>query len=154
MSKQNETKYELYLEVNESRSGGGVCEGETGRWANHEDEIVEIEVNGLTTNIGTGYNNTIDVDFNPEDYIGKKLYCVIVRYGTGDTFGHTNGAWHIEGCYTTPEEAATIEDTINNDTYKAKNTYGYLPWCGHFEKLLRVEVYQRILNEKHRPNWK
>lgn len=84
-----------------------------------------------------GWPDGIDVNFDPEAHINANVYIVVVRYSTGDTFGRTDGEWHLEGAYLDSKKATEIADSINNDTYDNRSRK---PWEGYFESLEGVSV--------------
>ena len=143
--KKPEPKY-IYLSYDEYRSGGEVEEGqsENDRYASREDTDIDFQPRGISVELGNRIDiDNIQVNFNPLDYVDKRIYLVIVRYSTGDTFGHTNGAWCIEGAYLTDLEAINVRDSINNDSYKGK----YPDWKGYFERLESAGVESFILHQ-------
>jgi len=83
-----------------------------------------------------GWPSQIDVDFDPEEHVGENIYIVVVRYSTGDTFGQTEGEWHLEGAYLDAKEAKEIADSIEDDTYKGDSYH----WKGYFERLEGASV--------------
>lgn len=142
--KQSKSKNEvkqlprLWLDYNETRTGGEVCEGqENSSWPCHEDTIIETEFVGLhREQPGKFFNHSIEVD---ERLIGLDcLYLAVIIYSTGDTFGHTEGAWYIVGVAPTYKIAeAMLDEALNSKDYK-----GYKPWTGYFEAFTRTEIHK------------
>ena len=147
----------IYMTYRESREGGEVCKGDEDRsYPNHEDNHIEFEPLSLSTKAGN-WVESIDVDFNPETYIGKDLHLVVVRYSSGDTFGSTYGNWTVIGVFTNHEDARKEEKDIRNNTGKwateYKNNTGkwateYKPWEGYFERFESVEIDTFELSDK------
>lgn len=119
----------------EERSWGGDALSDE-PYSSREDKHIEFTVTGLSpSSTGGLYQETIEVE-----EVKFPLYVIVVRYSTGDSFGNTNGAWHVEGAYTDADKVQEIVDAINNDTYKSK--CGYEVWKGYFERLENVEVHE------------
>jgi hypothetical protein len=72
---------------------------------------------------------------------GKKVYVVIVRYSTGDTFSRTNGQWLVIGAYLDKEKAEAICKSIEDNTYEETHQ----PWQGYFEFLEGVDAHEFTL---------
>jgi len=132
---KKEEGYEIYLTYEEGRSGGEVRAGyEDADWPNYENKYIDFSLIGAwRTSADKSWVETVTVDFDPVK--SDKVYVVVVRYSTGNTFGKTCGDWHIEGAYSNLEIAEKIAKTIIDDTYK-----GYKPWSGFFESLEDVSV--------------
>ena len=128
----------LYLIYTEHRSGGEVCAGqEDDDWPSHEDENIDwhlIECRSTRTE-NHWYQEEVEIDFQAD--VGSIVYVVYVRYGTGGTFGHTNGAWVILGIYKTEQEAINVKKSVDDDTYDGRV---YKCWTGYFECLESCEV--------------
>ena len=132
-------KNEIYLTYNEDRKGGQSLSDEP--WSDREDEKIEFSVEEVFASIDNlNWVETIEVGFNPTDFIDKDIFVIVVRYSTGGTFGNTDGAWHVEGAYTKIEEANKIVKSIEDDTYCR-----YKPWSGYFERLSDIEVHKITL---------
>jgi len=132
-------KNEIYLTYEEDRKGGLPLSDEP--WSDREDEEIEFSVKEVFASIDNlNWVETIEVDFNPVDFIDKDIFVIVVRYSTGDTFGQTSGSWYVEGAYTTIEKTDKIVKSINDDKYK-----GYKPWSGYFERFSHVEIHKMIL---------
>ena len=58
---------------------------------------------GLWTKPGAWYEE-IAVDVPTSELVGKQVALVVVRYSTGDTFGHGRGKWAIAGVFPNPNE--------------------------------------------------
>jgi hypothetical protein len=135
----------LYLSYQETRSGGEICEGqENDPWPSHEDEDIEFYPTRInkTTDKAQWMKESIPIDFDALE--GQDVWVVVVRYGTGGTFGHTNGAWQVMGAFEHQGQAEKLRTSINDDTYVAENNYGcgYICWKGYFESLQDVEVHK------------
>lgn len=105
---------------------------------------------GLWTKPGAWYEE-IAVDVPASELIGKQVALVIVRYSTGDTFGHGRGKWAIAGVFPNPNEDE-VEEFIrdveeealvyNSDSRRWQKEYGgvYKAWIGYFEHLEDVSA--------------
>lgn len=133
------------IKCSEYETGGEVCKGdEDSSWPSYEPREIDVSVLGIYAGDEVSLTNyQVDVSFDPEEYIGKPVYLVFVRYTTGDTFGCSIGNPHFAGCYIDEEKAIDIEKQINNNTYG-----GDKPWNGYFESLDSVEVVTEILRKK------
>jgi hypothetical protein len=83
--------------------------------------------------------------YDSVDFAGslkKDLYCVIVRYTTGGTFGQTSGKGTVAAVTETKEEAKKIKASIEGNTW-----IGYCPWDGYFEHLETVEIERREVED-------
>ena len=144
---------QVYLYYDEDRSGGEVCKGqENDRWASHETEYIEFHTTFLTLKQEGGFlSQPIDVDFDPNEYLGKTVWVVVARYSDGDTFGSTSGHWHIvKVCTDESQVKAAVDDTNlpepdHNTIFKNKI---WKPWWGYFASLEDVEVHEFTLQEK------
>jgi hypothetical protein len=133
----------LFLQYTESRSGGGISDGQEDEdWPSHDPEYTEIELgNLLLTERMTLNGDFIEaINFDPIKYINKPLYIIHVRYSTGNTFGRSNGWSAFPGCFASFEEASELEKQIRNKEYR-----GYCPWEGYFEYLESVDIVVKQL---------
>jgi len=131
---------QLWLTYNERRYGGEAIDPGD-RWTSHEPETIEFYPTGLFLERP---NEIFAHQISDEGYeehqvdnfeVGDNCWLVVVRYGTGSTFGHIDGAWTIIGAYKDSKDAVEVEKTINDDTYE-----GYKCWSGYFETLQGVEI--------------
>ena len=135
-----EKKY-VYLTYTEYREGGG-AEDPDDRWSSRTDENVDwglIDCR-FTQEKWPNYTEQVEIGFDVN--LGETVYVVYVRYGTGDSFGHTDGAWKIIDVYQHQEEASAIVSSINNGTY---NKGSYNCWDGYFESLQSCDYQPMIV---------
>lgn len=126
-------RYQLYVVYDERRYGGG--KKEQGEFADREDEQIEVDWKFcLRKNIEQWWVETVQVDFDPQTV--NHVFLVVVRYSDGDTFGRTEGHWHIIGAYKDPEKAKEMESTV-----KAKKYKGHKPWIGYFARFTNVSTH-------------
>lgn len=136
--------YELWFKYNETRSGGGICEGqENDSWPSYEDEYIDFSPVGL-------YKERPDLvyahgllsdEVNGEFERGDDAYLVIVRYGNGNTFSSSNGNWYLVGVYKTADEAHKAQKSVEDGTSKHKYV-----WTGYFESFESVDThYMKVL---------
>ncbi len=137
MSKQ-ETPVEptrVYLDYYESRSGGEP-EDPSDRWTHHSDVVIEVEFTRLhRTQPAKFFFDSYELS-NPDLAKLDTLYMAVVRYSTGNTFGHTEGAWHVVGFAPTYQ----IAELMLTEATKA-DSLGYKPWEGYFESLTDTEIH-------------
>ena len=130
-------KYKVFMTYEETRSGGEK-EDPDDRWSSREDEEINFTPVSLFANSkGDFWVETIEVDFNPQDYIGKKIDVVIVIYSDGDTFGTTLGNWQVTGAY--PNET---KDALNIAKSIELNKYdGCSPWNGYLANFSSIGIH-------------
>lgn len=131
----------LYIEYEETRSGGDAVNPDD-EWTSHEDTNIEIEFVRLYREQPKHrfFYDSIEL---PDARMAKldKLFLAVIRYGTGDTFGHTNGAWYIAGIAPTYKIAQAM---LEEETKPAKQgDYShYKRWQGYFESLESTEIHE------------
>lgn len=140
--KVKEEKKYVYLTYTEYQSGGDLHDPDD-RWSCRDDTDIDWHLTGchLTNKSWPTYTEQVEVDFDVK--VGDGLWVVYVRYGTGDSFGHTNGAWTIIGVYKDQDEAAKIVEQINLKTYPGE----YHVWEGYFESFECCEVQGFIVKD-------
>ena len=146
MYKDKEHSYEMYMTYHEDESGGQPLPGESGRFACREDGRIDFFPKKLYSEVDENtfyWVETLYCNFDPKGMIGKEVYVLVVRYRTGDTFGHSTGQWFVEGAYLDGDKAREVAELINNDKYK-----GNKPWNGYFERLENVELHKFTLQGK------
>jgi len=104
------------------------------KWDNGEQEVSFNIKTVHATEPDDGWPQSVEVAFNPEDHLGKRVYVIVVRYDTGDTFGRTYNTWKIPEVVLTMEEADKICKAIKYDKYN-----GYVSWKGYFENFNSVD---------------
>ncbi len=138
------TKYEypLYLTYDERRYGGSPINPEDA-WPDYEDEHVEFYPIGLfkdRDNAGIFPHGLMEDEVHGTFEPGDGAYVVIVRYGSGSTFGRSFGEWHLVGVYDNENSAKEIEKSIENHTFE-----GYMPWVGYFESFESANVFAMLV---------
>lgn len=148
MSKKKiEEPIRVYIEYDESRSGGEAIDPEE-EWSSHED--VNVDVNFIRLHREPPQNrffyDSIELPNNKMLQMDK-LFLAVVRYGTGDSFGHTNGAWYIVGIAPTYQIAQAMleEETKPSDPPKKGGWQHYKRWEGYFESLDGTEIHELSL---------
>jgi hypothetical protein len=135
----------LYLTYDERRCGGGICDGqEDDDWPSHEDEDVEWRLRECrnTRDEKHWYQEQVEIDFSAN--VGSTVWVVYVRYGTGCTFGHINGAWTILGVYEHQGQAEKVKQSVHDDTYENCKC-----WQGYFENFESCEVESMVVQGIH-----
>lgn len=125
----------VYIEYRENRSGGAAHDPDD-EWTSYDD--IDIEVKFIRLYREPPKNRFFyDSIKLPDERMLKmnKLFLAVVRYGKGDTFGHTNGAWYIVGIAPTWEIAQAMLDEETAPGAKNK------PWQGYFESLESTEIH-------------
>jgi hypothetical protein len=100
--------------------------------------------------------NLHTIDRNDYDHAA---YVVLVKYNSGDTFGHDSGLVDILEVFNNQEDAVEFaivaEKTddpknpsilIHNSTFKYKDKEYYRPWVGYFNSLDYIWVYELSLS--------
>jgi len=155
MKKVDKEKYKVWVTY-EEHSFGGEMEDPSDRYSSRSDETIQFIVNGVfSENDGGIYRDEILVNFDPKTV--DEVHVLVVRYSTGDTFGHTSGCGKIEGVYKNAKIAEKIGEAIKSgydirdnqgkwpeklykDYRKIKgitddSEYLGFPWEGYFERL-------------------
>jgi hypothetical protein len=136
---------ELYLTYDERSYGGEAIDPED-RWTSYTDSHVEFNPKQLYLDreVAGIWVETIDVPFEVER--GDIVHLLVVRYGTGDTFSHTDGRWAIMGASKDPKVIADLAKRCDGDKYDGEEEgvvgwyKGYPPWRGYFESYQGSEV--------------
>lgn len=119
----------LHVTYSETRTGGIAKSRE--RFSDRTPTIVDFKVLGVSTEVPDNpYYEVIDVQVPEEVGIPSEVYVIHVSYGSGDTFGHSNGNGAIIGGCLTRDEANAILDSVGNKTHPSS----YI-WNGYFETL-------------------
>jgi len=155
----------LYVDYTASRTGGEDQEGESGPFAQREDEHIDFEIRGIYRSLPKDVFFHHREEVAPEVTKADKVWVVLVRYTTGNTFGTTHGAWHIYSIQSDSRRAEGDKRMIEFDDRRDNMTdqwnynklsdfakkliskkkhliEGYVPWRGYFEKLETVEVLE------------
>ena|SRR3990167_11280094 len=133
----------VYLTYNEYRYGGEICEGqENDPWPGHEDEYIEWNLIGCHKNRVQDQWNQEEVVSDFDAQVGKTVWVVYVRCGTGGTFVHTNGAWVILGVYEHQDQAKKVKVSVQDGTHA-----GWKCWEDYFESFESCEVEGMTLQE-------
>jgi len=122
----------LYIEYDETRDGGEALDD--GPWPNHADTNVSVQFIQLHREPPKHRFFYHSIEVSEELKKLDTAYLAVVRYSTGDTFGHTNGAWYVVDIAPTYKEAEKILD-------RAINEKGYKPWEGYFERFECTEIH-------------
>ena len=142
---------ELYLEYTENSWGGGVCAGqEDDDWPNYEDEHTDWKPTKLTTKKKQTYNvETIQVGKELDTY-----YLVVVRYGSGNTFGSTSGNWCILELSESYERASRLKEYIEYDDkiYMSKESRFSKPIKDERKELF-PDIYGFFCGENPKNKW-
>lgn len=134
----------VYIEYNESREGGEAINPEE-RWSSHEDTNITVEFIRLHREMPKNrfYYDSIELP-NKKMLEMDRLFLAVVRYGTGGTFGHTNGAWYIVGIAPTYKIAEAILEEATKPSKPGDYSH-YKPWEGYFESLQDTEIHELFL---------
>jgi hypothetical protein len=94
------------------------------------------------------YTQTVRVPFKVEP--GQTVYPVVVRYGTGSTFGHRGGCVTVTGVWETYEDAHQAEELVRQyGGYEEITVQGQTfytgTWIGYFESLEGVVVESQVV---------
>lgn len=135
----------IFVEYNEHREGGEDLSDE--EWSQRADTIVTVDFKNLYREPPKDrfyYDSVVIPDNHSAMLKMKKLFLAVVRYSTGDTFGHTIGMWHIVGLAPTFEIAqAMVKEAIEPSPEPKKGQYRhYKPWEGYFESLEDTEIHE------------
>lgn len=131
----------LYLEYDEFSEGGEPLDD--GEWCSYSDTIITWTLGKvlLDKKDAAWCRSEQKVDFDVKK--GDTVYVVVVKYGTGDTFSHSNGNGYIEGVYQYKGQASKVVEDISSGVYSKLGKYP--PWIGYFESLDDVLIEERIV---------
>lgn len=136
--------FRLYVEYKESRTGG-LAHNPEDQWSSHEDVDVNVKFIRLHREAPKHifFYDSVEVSHKKMLELDK-LFLAVVRYGTGDTFGHTNGAWYIVGVAPTYQIAKAMleEETKPSAAPKKGEWQRYKRWEGYFESLEDTEIHE------------
>ena len=143
----------LHVEYETSSSGGEALSNEA--WSDRSDEVTTFRPTNifLDREDKTAWRNE-DVNSDEDVVAGDSVYLVVVRYGDGDTFGHSTGNYSFWGIYRCIEKAKKLKeliraDYVNNskkieEQIKELATRDYVSlydWRGYFNSLESVEIH-------------
>jgi len=131
-------EHRVYIEYAEHRFGGEVIDPED-QWSCREDASIEVNFIRLHKQPPEHrfFYDSIVIN-NPDLLKLNELYLAVIRYSTGDTFGHTTGAWHIVGAAPTYK----IAELMLNEALNSSKENTYKPWEGYFERFENTEVHK------------
>lgn len=138
MKKKDKEPSKVYIEYDEIRTGGEP--EDDSMYSYREDAYITVDFKCLHKS-QPKHRFFYDSKEVPEEFLKKdRLYLAVVRYSTGDTFGHTEGAWHIvDVCDSYKAAHDLLEEEIK------PSTKGYKPWEGYFERFERTEIHELFL---------
>ncbi len=133
----------VYVEYEEDRSGGEP-EDPADRWTSHATEYVSVNFISLFKEPPSHKFFYDSIELPNDKMINlSKLYLAVVRYGTGDTFHHTSGAWYIVGIAPTRSIAeAMLAEEVMPSAQRKGVSRSYKRWEGYFESLEDTEVHE------------
>lgn len=142
MKKKDEVKESLRLYFTyDERSTGGEDINPEEEWSDRTPTTIEVRFREFyrTPPAHRFFYDSVEVD--EDTFNSDEAYLAVVRYSTGDTFGHTDGAWHIVGAANSVKKAEEmLQIALNSkDSYK--------PWEGYFERFERTEIERLIVRE-------
>lgn len=116
----------LHLEYETSERGRGARQPlSEEKWCDYSDVVVSFKPTNLfleRESKTTWRNEEIETDKDVER--GDTVYVVVVRYGDGDTFGHSTGNYSFWGAYKDIEQANILKSLIKEDD-KYENDWEY-----------------------------
>lgn len=155
----------LYLQYETTDSGGDIAEGQENEdFPDRDPRYITFTPEGIylkELKWGEKLETTETVSK------GDRVYLVVVRYSSGDTFGQSFGHWSCvlvtknrpkaEKCaediewsatmkfnyYCTEEDYAMMEKRSKEAVLLMEKVWGlmYLPWNGHFSRLQDIEIH-------------
>lgn len=127
----------VYIEYDSHQSGGEPESDE--EWSCHSDTVITVNFKRLHREPPANrfFYDSIDL---PHDGMLKMdhLWLAVIRYSSGDTFGHSTGHWHIVGIAPTYEIAQLMID----EEIKPSTPGKYKCWEGYFESLEDTEIHE------------
>lgn len=131
----------LFIEYNSYEEGGDAIDPDD-RWSCRTDHVIEVDFIRLHRQQPAHrfFYDSIEVP-NEKMMEMDKLFLAVVRYSTGDTFGHTTGAWSVVGVAPTYQIASLmLEEALK--PAKEGDYKNYKPWEGYFESFERTEIHE------------
>lgn len=127
----------VYIEYDTHRSGGIPESDES--YCNRSDEVITVNFKRLHRERPANRFFYDSIDLPHDDMLKMDhLFLAVVRYSTGDTFGHTRGAWYVAGIAPTYKIAQMMLD----EETKPSEPGRYKPWEGYFESLEDTEIHE------------
>jgi len=129
---------EIFVIYDYQEFGGEICEDEEGcaypcrEPSHYEFQTIGFQKEKPKTN--TCFYESFEVPFDFLDY--DTLFLVVFRFQTGDSYGITDGSFHLAGLARTHKEAELLGEKIFNDPKE------YKPWEGYFERFEEIEIYE------------
>lgn len=130
----------VYIEYEETRTGGEADDPED-EWTSHATEYVSVKFLNLYKEPPAHkfFYDSIELP-NDKMIKLKELYLAVVRYSTGDTFHHTEGAWYIAGIAPTSDIAkAMLDEETKPSKGKIRN---FKRWEHYFNSLEGTEIHK------------
>lgn len=124
----------LYIVYSESREGGYAINPDE-NFSDRTPETIDVTFKCLLRRQRPNKMFYHSVEVSDKTYKSGTGYLAVVKYSSGDTFGHSSGHWHVVGCTGT---YATAERLLE---MALKDPKGYKPWEGYFESLEGTEIH-------------
>lgn len=140
MRREKPSKFVLFLDYEETSSGGGICAGqENDEWPDHNPVYYTSEMKKLVRDreLLSGWKCE-EFEVTEDLYNRSSLYLVVVRHSDGDTFGSSHGHSEFIGLFGSSKEALHVKKAIESGDYRKGE---YLPWNGYFNRLESVEIH-------------
>jgi len=118
---------EVYLSYEEFRTGGDAHDPED-RWTSYDDEYINFTPKNLFLNRDSAGIWVETIETNETFNRGDTAHLVVIRYGSGNTFIHTEGNWVIDGLYKDPKVATQIAENIRSDAEYEEELGFYNRW--------------------------
>lgn len=146
---ETKTQYYFVLEYSTQSTGGDRTSDEayssrTPKYLTQNIIGLKKFINTLTETKEKNYRNEYNfyrsdsLLVKEETFNFDKVYCVLVFYRDGDTFGTTHGNLHFDSVHGTQEEAIKRAEQIEAEKDDGSITD---PWKGYFSELESVEIH-------------
>jgi hypothetical protein len=130
---------QVYVYYKEECVEGGEIIDPDDEWSSRTTEYWNSSITLVTNKLrNLKFNDYTRFDIPFKTFLGKTVCVVYVIYGSGSTFGCSQGHIDIIGVYETIQEADNVVKQINAGTY---NKDGYNSWEGYFESLEYADVW-------------
>lgn len=132
----------LYYQLNETCVSSTREDGEWGQWSREYSSTLKA-VSRIPELLSKYSYEKVKVPMRV--FRADNVYCVVVTYSDGDTFGHSSGQKTVAAITDDPQEAVAIRDQIDDgkDGWKDSPvdvTGGYCCWESYFCGVENVEV--------------
>lgn len=156
VKKQKLPKYKIYLQYS-STSVGGEREDDS-EWPTYSPVYKTFTPEHIYLT-ERSFQETIEIGWKPKT--GNKVWILVVRYSTGDTFSSSHGNWKIIDGYKNqmdatrigqiirdnPTDQNVLQEKLKKDKLGENFKHFYAVWVGYFDRLEDVEIHEMTIED-------